>query len=164
MMRAFFISATVLSIIFIVACAGISSSVSSARWDYLWNSTYDDYSTDYYDDYSYDDYSYDDYGYGDSYEEAENMTRVGGIVSVLYMLISAGAFLLALMKIKTKTMKVISIIGMSLAGLLFLIAMVPTAVPDEMYFDECAGVFILGAIALLGLHVVGIVHAFKTST
>lgn len=153
-MRAFFIAACVLTLIYIVASIAIADEVRSARW-----SSYD-YSYD-----SYDSYGYDSYSYYDDYEDdADDYTRMGGIVSVFYMLISAGAFVLALMKIKTQTMKVISIIGVSIAGLFFLWSMLPLASPDSISFDEIAPAFVFAAMALLGLHIVGIVHAFKTST
>jgi len=158
-MRAFFIAATVLSLIYIFSSAAIAEKVSSARWSSYYDAVYD-YNDYYSSDYSYD-YSYDDYAYED---EADDYTRMGGMVSVFYMLISAGAFLLALMKIKTKTMKVISIIGLSLSGLFLLWSMMPLASPGSISFDEVAPAFILAAIAFIGLNVVGIVHAFKTST
>lgn len=154
MMRAFFITACVLTLIYIVASVAIADEVRSARW-----SSYD-YSYD-----SYDSYGYDSYSYYDDYDnDADDYTRVGGIVSVFYMLISAGAFVLALMKIKTQTMKVISIIGVSIAGLFFLWSMLPLTSPSGVSFEEVAPAFVFAAMALLGLHIVGIVHAFKTST
>jgi hypothetical protein len=163
MMRAFFITTCVLSLIYIIAAIGIAQMVSDAKWS-SWESSYDDYSnSDYYgDDYGSYDYGYDDYSYYE--DEADDYTRIGGIASVFYMLLSAGAFVLALMKIKTKTMKVISIIGLSLSGLFLLWAMLPMASPDSISFDEVAPAFILAGISLLGLHIVGVVHAFKTST
>jgi hypothetical protein len=159
MMRAFFISTVVLSLIYILAAFAIRDKVDTAR-TMSWIS-YD------YDDYSYDtDYSYD-YGYDSSSmydEEAEEGTRMGGIISVLFMLISAGVFVLALLKIKTQTMKVISIIGLSLSGLFLLWGMLPLASPDSVSFDEIGAAFGLAGIALLGLHIVGMIHAFKTNT
>lgn len=152
-MRAFFIVAVVLSLIYIVVAAGIAGQVESARW----SNDYYSYGYDGYDDY----YGYDNYEYED---EADEYTRMGGIVSLFYMLISATAFVLALLKIKTKTMKVISIIGLSLAGLFVLWSMLPLMSPGNISFDEIAPAFVLTGIALLGLHIVGVVHAFKTST
>jgi hypothetical protein len=158
MMRAFFISAVVLSFIYIIAAFAIAQKVETAR-TMSWLS-YD------YNDYSYDDgYSYD-YGYDSSSvydEEAEDATRTGGVVSVLFMLISAGVFVLALLKIRTKTMKVISIIGLSLSGLFFLWGMLPMASPGGISFDEIGPAFGVAGIALLGLHIVGVIHAFKTA-
>lgn len=162
-MRAFFIATCVLTLIYIIAAFGITASVDSARdmaFYEMLNDSYD-YSSDYYGD-SYSGYGYSSY---DIYEEAaEDGTRTGGIVSVIYMLLSSAAFLLALMKIKTKTMKVISIIGLSLSGLFLLWAFLPTASPSGVSFDEVGPAFGLAGIALLGLHIVGMIHAFKTST
>lgn len=156
MMRAFFITAAVLSLIYIITAFGIAELAREARWSSF--SSYD-YGSDYYGD-SYD-YGYNDYSYYE--DEADDYTRMGGIVSVFYMLISAGAFVLALLKIKTKTMKVISIIGLSIAGLFFIWSLLPMASPDSISFDEVAPAFILAAISLLAFHIVGVVHAFRTS-
>lgn len=161
MMRAFFITTCVLSLIFIVTAFRIAADVRSAEFD-TW--LYNDYNS-YSDPYGYDSgYSY---SYDDSYEyeqEAEDGTRMGGIVTIFYMLISVAAFLLALLKIKTKTMKVIGIIGLSFAGIFLLWAFLPVASPDAISFSEVGPAFGLAGIALLGLHIVGIIHAFKTST
>ncbi len=161
MMRAFFISTCVLSLIYIISAFAIAAVVQEARWSSWLAPSYDDY-YDSYDTYDSYDYSYDD---SSMYEEqADAGTRLGGIVSVLFMLISAAAFVLALLKIKTKTMKVISIIGLSISGLFLLWAMLPLASPSAASFDEIGAAFGLAGIALLGLHIVGVVHAFKTST
>ena len=162
-MRAFFSAACVLSLIYIISAFGIAVTVEEYNDMWLDEYLYSSY------DYSYDDtydYSYD-YGYDDSYyyeEMADSATRMGGFISLAYMLISAAAFLLALLKIKTKTMKVISIIGLSLAGLFLLWSFMPISSPGAAGFDEVGGAFGLAGIALLGLHVVGMIHAFKTST
>jgi uncharacterized membrane protein YccF (DUF307 family) len=161
MMRAFFISTCVLTLIYIISAFVITTVVDEARTMSWLSYDYDDYSYDY--DYS-SDYGYDSYDSEYYDEQAENGTRLGGIVSVLYMLLSGAAFLLALMKIKTKTMKVISIIGLSLSGLFLLWGMLPVASPGSISFDEIGGAFALAGVALLGLHIVGMVHAFKTST
>lgn len=162
-MRAFFITICVLCLIYIIAAFGIAAKVDSAR-DMAFYELLNDYS---YDDYSYDDsyYSSYDYSYADMYEEeAEEGTQLGGIVSVVFMLISAAIFLLALMKIKTKTMKVVSIIGLALSGIFLIWGFLPMTSPSGISFDEVGPAFGLAGIALLGLDVVGIIHAFKTST
>lgn len=163
MMRAFFITTCVLSLIYIVAAFAITAEVDSAQ-DMAFYEMLNDYS---YDDYSYDDSYYSSYEYSsaDYYEEeAESGTRLGGIVSVVFMLLSAGVFLMALMKIKTKTMKVISIIGLSLSGLFMLWGFLPMSSPGGVSFDEVGGAFALAGIALLGLHIVGMIQAFKTAS
>lgn len=163
MMRAFFITTCVLCLIYIIAAFGIAAKVDDAR-DMAFYEMLNDYS---YDDYSYDDsyYSSSSYTYSDTYDDiAEEGTQTGGVISVVFMLLSAVVFLLALMKIKTKTMKVISIIGLSLSGLFLLWGFLPMTSPSGVSFDEVGPAFGLAGIALLGLDVVGIIHAFKTST
>lgn len=153
MMRAFFIAACVLSLVYIVAAAGIAVEVDSAGWS----------GPRYYDQYSvYDNYDYYD---ASAYEdEADEYTRMGGIVSVFYMVISVVAFVLALLRIKTKTMRVVSIIGLSVSGLFFLWSILPLMSPSHVSFDEIAPAFIAAGIALLALDIVGVVHAFRTSS
>ncbi len=160
MMRAFFITACVLTLIYIVAAFGIVSQVSSAR-NMAFYEMLNDYSSD---SYTYDDYSYDS-GYSDMYEdEAESGTRLGGIISVVFMLISAVIFMLALMKIKTKTMKVMSIIGLSISGLFLLWGFLPMTSPSGVSFDEVGPAFGLAGIAILAFNIVGTIHAFKTNS
>ena len=159
-MRAFFITACVLTLIYIVAAFGIVSQVSSAR-NMAFYEMLNDYSSD---SYTYDDYSYDS-GYSDMYEdEAESGTRLGGIISVVFMLISAVIFMLALMKIKTKTMKVMSIIGLSISGLFLLWGFLPMTSPSGVSFDEVGPAFGLAGIAILAFNIVGTIHAFKTNS
>lgn len=162
-MRAFFVTICVLCLIYIIAAFGIAARVDTAR-DMAFYEMLNDYS---YDDYNSDDsyYSSYDYSYSDMYDEAaEEGTQLGGIVSVVFMLLSSVVFLLALMRIKTKTMKVISIIGLSLSGLFLLWGFLPMTSPGGVSFDEVGPAFGIAGIAILGLDIVGIIHAFKTST
>jgi hypothetical protein len=154
MMRAFFITTCVLSLIYIVVAFGIASAVQSYEW-----SSYSSYDT--YDSYN----SYDPYAYSYDYDnEADEATQAGGVISVIFMLISAVVFMLALMKIKTKTMKVISIIGLSISGIFLLWGFLPMTSPGGVSFDEVGPAFALAGIVLLAFNVVGTIHAFKTST
>jgi len=151
-MRAFFITTCVLSLIYIVGSFGIASQVQSYEWmSYSSYDTYDSYD-------SYDPYSYD------FEHEADEATQVGGVISVIYMLISAVVFMLALMKIKTQTMKIMSIIGISISGLFLLWAFLPMTSPGSVSFDEVGPAFALAGVALLAFNIVGMIHAFKTST
>lgn len=151
-MRAFFITTCVLSLIYIVVAFGIASVVQSYEWSsYSSYDTYDSYSS--YDPYSYD---YDN--------EADKATQAGGVISVIFMLISAVVFMLALMKIKTKTMKVISIIALSISGIFLLWGFLPMTSPGGVSFDEVGPAFALAGVALLAFNIVGMIHAFKTST
>lgn len=162
-MRAFFITLCVLTLIYVIAAFAIANTVDDYS-DMAFYEMLNDYS---YDDYSYDDYSYSSYDYSSSDyydEQADDATRMGGILSVVYMLLSAGTFLMGLLKVKTKTMKVISIIGLSLSGLFMLWAFLPMGSPSGVGFDEVGPAFGLAGIALLGLHIVGMIQAFKTAS
>lgn len=157
-MRAFFITATVLSLIYIVATVAIAQEVRSAR-----NAALDEMLNSYLYD---DDYS-SDYSSGSFYssnydEEADSATQTGGVISVLFMILCAAVFLLALVRIRTQTMKVLSIIGLSVSGLFMLWAFLPMSSPGGVSFDEVGLFFAAAGIALLGLQVVGIVQAFRT--
>ena len=155
-MRAFFITACVLSLIYTVVAFALVQEVESAR-----NRAFDEYlynSLSYDDDYN----SYSSYSYADQYEdEADGYTITAGIISVLYMIISVVVFLLALLRVKTKTMKVIAIIGLSLSGLFMLWAFLPMASPSAVSFNEIGPAFILAGLALLAFHIVGMIQAFR---
>ena len=154
-MRAFFIAACVISLIYIVVAIALKQEVESSRQfaldQWLYNTT------------SYDDYgSYNSFSYADEYDSAaDRSTVMAGIISVFYMIISVVVFLLSLMKVKTITMKVLGIIGLSISGIFMLWAFFPMVSPGAVSFDEIGPAFTLAGVTLLAFDIVGVVHAVR---
>jgi hypothetical protein len=162
MMRGFSIGLCVLSIIYILASLNFINAEGDAR-NREWATRSEYYNNSFYDEYT-DPYSYTTSYEADGYEEeANDITRTAGIVSILFMLISAVVFLLALVRIKTTTMKVIAIIGLSISGLFMLWGFLPMTSPGGVSFSEVGPAFVIAATVVLAFHIVGVVQAFKTS-
>lgn len=161
MMRGFSITLCVLSLIYVLVAIGFMNAESEAR-NMEWAARSDYYNNSFYDQYS-DPYSYTSYD-ADAYEDdANDITQTAGAVSTLFMLISGVVFLLALVRIKTTTMKVIAIIGLSISGLFMLWGFLPMTSPGGVSFSEVGPAFILAGLTLLAFHIVGVVQAFRAS-
>lgn len=147
MMRVLYLIALVLTLGFMVADAYYVEEVSSARW-----SSY----------YSYDDYSYDDYGYN-SYDSGrdDELTIEAGIMSMIVFFFFIALYVLSLIKIKTITMKVFSIIGLSLTGIFLVWDALMMSSPGGISFDEVGPFFVIFGITMLAFSIIGTVHAFK---
>ena len=145
MLRGFYIAITVLWLIFIIYSAFMIDEVHSAKWRY-------------YDSYSYGGSYSNPYDYGDSYSE---LTFTAAVVSLFMFLICVTVEILTLVKLKSKTMKVLSIIGLSLTGIMLFIDGVMMTSPGGASFDEAGPVFVIFGIVQLAFSIVGIIHAFK---
>ena len=153
-MRAFFLVALVFTLIYMIV-AGVFTGAAST---YRTLSYMDSYTS------SYGDSGYSDY-YSSGYDDAEeNATRTGGLLSAVFLLIFDVVFLLGLIKIKTKTMKVISIIGLSLTTIMMAWAVMVIGSPGSLSFDEVGPAFICYGVVLLAFNIIGVIHAFKTKT
>jgi len=142
MLRGFYIGITVLWLIFEIFIVAWADETRSARW-----SSYDSYSYGGYDNYDYD--------YGKSY------TTTGATVSLFMFLIYVTVGILTLAKLKSKTMKVLSIIGLSLTGIMLFFDAVMFLNPGSASFDEVGIAFLFYTPVMLGFSIVGIIHAFK---
>jgi hypothetical protein len=151
MMRAFYLVAIVFSLIFCVVAFTFAAKVSSDRFASFMSDLSTDYSSDYG---SYNSYSYDDYG-------AESDTRTGAILSILFLVVFETVFLLGLLKVKTKTVKVTSIIGLSLNFIFLIWAVMVMGNPGSMSFDEVGAGFGLYALVPLAFSIIGVIHAFR---
>lgn len=142
MLRGFYIALTVLWLIFLIFVPLWADETRSARW-----SSYDSYSYGGYDSYDYD--------------SAKDYTTQGATVSLFMFLIYVTVGILTLVKLKSKTMKVLSIIGLSLTGIMLFLDAVMFMNPGSASFDEVGIAFLLYAPVMLGFSIVGIIHAFK---
>lgn len=149
--KAFFITRLALSLIFIIVGIYYIEEVSSARIDYLFSS----FSSSY------------DYGYGSSYSsyatnEAPDLTFEAGLITLLYLLLMQGTNIFALLKIKTKTVKILSIIGLATTGILILLSLLTIASPESISYDEIGPLFVVFAFGAIGFGVVYLIHAIRT--
>lgn len=142
MLRGFYIAITVLWLVFAIFTVLWMEETRHARW-----SSYDSYSYGGYDSYNYD--------------SAKDYTTEGATVSLFMFLIYVTVGVLTLVKLKSKTMKVLSIIGLSLTLIVLFFDAVMFMEPGSASFDEVGAGFALYTIPMLGFSIVGIIHAFK---
>lgn len=146
-MKALYIVGIVLSFIFLFVIGFFVAEVQSARF------------MSYYD---YDPYSYSGYGGYNSYTNyGEDETLLGAIVSFFFFAYFITAGILGLIKTKTKTNKVISIIGLSLSGIFFLWNLAVMFSPGSLSYDEVGGGFVFYSLVMLAFMIVGLVQAVK---
>ncbi|MES2799439.1 MAG: hypothetical protein V4638_05450 [Bacteroidota bacterium] len=145
--KAFFISRLALSLIFIVVGVYFIAEVESARYDYILS--------------SFSSYDYNNYSSSYASNEAPDLTFTAGLITLLYLLLMQGTNVFALVKIKTKTVKVLSIIGLAVVGILILINLLMLTSPAGMSYDEVGALFVLFAFGAIGFGIVYLVHAVR---
>ena len=148
MMRVFYLIAITLTIGFFVADFYYAEEVSHARYssyDSMYNSS-DPYGSGY--------NSYD-------YSKDDDLTVEAGFVTMGFFLMCVVLYILSLVKIKTTTMKVFSIIGLSLTGIMILWDGVMIASPSGISFNEVVPGWIFFRVAMLAFMIIGTIHAFK---
>ncbi len=150
MNKVFFIIGIVFAVIFIFITGYYAEEVSSARFDYIFSS---------YSSYSYDSYnSYDSYGSGDSYR---SLTSEAALWSLLFILYFVAMNLIGLIKVKTKTSKVLSIIGLSFGGIILLWNFGVMASPGSMSFDEVAPAWIFFGLMMLAFSIIVLIQSVR---
>jgi len=147
MMRAFYITAMVLTIGFIFADIYYIDEASRARYS-QYDSMYSNANS-----YGYSNYS--------SYNEGDDVTTEAGFVTMAFFLVYTILFILSLIKIKKTTIKVFSIIGLSLTGIMILWDGVMISSPDSISFDEVGAGWIAFGLTMMAFMIVGTIQAFK---
>lgn len=154
MNKAFYISAIALSFIFLCVCGYYIEEVDSARA--LESFSY--YSSSYGDSYNYGYSSYN------AYEGlAEDYTSEAALVSIFFFLFFITTDILGLLKVKTKTVKILGIIGVSLTGIMLIWDLLIISSPSNLSFDEVGGGFAFYALIILAFSIVGLVQAVRFS-
>ncbi len=144
MNKAFYIAGIVFSIIFFFICGFYIAAVNEAHYiDYL--------------SYSYD--SYSSYSYGSGI--ASSLTEEGGMISLFFFLSFIVIDLLGLIKVKTTTMKVMGIIGLSISGIFLLWDFAMISSPGSMSYDEVGIAFLLYCFIMLAFCIVGLIQSVK---
>lgn len=150
MNRAFYIVGIVFSIVFLFVAGYYSEAVDSAKWESFYSSlasSYDDYG------YSYNSYSYD--------YRADDLTVQAAMWSLFFFLAFIAIDLLGLLKVKTKTMKVFAIIGLSISGIFLLWNFAVMASPGSLSFDEVFPAWMLYCFVMLAFSIVGLVQSVR---
>ncbi|MBI4929945.1 MAG: hypothetical protein HY841_04220 [Bacteroidetes bacterium] len=152
MMRITYILAIVVSLFFGVLILDYIVRVNAARSEQLYEmmNSYSSGSEDSYNSYN----SYDD-------ERDNRLTSEAGMMSLFFFLFFLALGILTLIKLKTKTMKIISIIGLALTVIMSAWNAVMMGSPGAISFDEVGIVWVLYAVVLLTFSIIGTIHAFK---
>ena len=150
MNKAFYIVGIVFSIIFLFMGAYYAEEVSSAKWSSIFNS----YS-------SYSDYGY---SYGSLFEDDyKDITVTAGLWSLFFFASFITIDLMGLLKVKTKTTKIFSIIGLSLSGIFLLWNFGVLSSPGSMSFDEVYPGWAFYCLVMLAFGIVGLVQSVRYS-
>ena len=147
MNKAIYIIGIVFAFIFIGICGYYADEVSSARMDYLFSS------------YSYLDSSYGGYS---SYDSGyKDLTSEAGLWSLFFILFFTAMNLVGLIKVKTKTSKVLSVIGLSFSGIILLWNFAVIASPGSMSFDEVSPAWIFFTLMMMAFAIIGLIQSIR---
>lgn len=144
MNRAFYIVGIVFAVIFLFLGAYYAEEVSSARWN------------DYFSSYSSFDYSY---SFGSDLDN--EYTEEAGLWSLFFILSFITVDLLGLLKVKTKTVKVLSIIGLSLSLIMLIWTFLMISSPGSISFDEVYPAWAFYCLTVLAFSIVGLVQSVR---
>lgn len=147
MNKAIFIIGIVLAFIFIGVCGYYAEEVSSARFNYLFSS------------YNYSDYSYSGYSsYDTSYRD---LTSEAGLWSLVFILFFVAMNLVGLIKVKTKTSKILSIIGLSFSGIVLFWDFAVIGSPGSLSFDEVSPAWVFFSLTMLAFSIIGLIQSIR---
>ena len=146
MNKAFYIVGIVLAVIFMILGGYYSELVSDAKWASIFSS-----------------FSYSDYGYNYGYDSGidDDYTVEMGLWSLLFFLSFITVDLLGLIKVKTKTVKILSIIGLSLSGIFLLWNFGMISSPGSLSFDELYPAWVFYSMVMLAFGVVGLIQSIR---
>jgi len=147
MNRAFYIIGIVFSVFFFFIAAFYVGSARSAYLSEMYSMLLTDYSGDY------------TSSYGSSLRE--QYTIEGAMWSLFFILSFITFDLMGLIKVKTVTAKVMSIIGLSISSLFLLWDFAVIGSPGSMSYDEVGPAFVLYSIVMLAFTIVGLVQSVR---
>lgn len=148
MSKVIYIIGIVLSVVFFVLSGYYSGEVSDARFDALFSSY----------NYSYSNYS--SYSYNGS---ASDLTVEAGVWSLVFILFFVAMNLIGLIKVKTKTSKVLTIIGLCFSGILLFWNFAMIASPGSISFDEVSPAWVFYILMMLAFAIIGLVQSVRFS-
>lgn len=146
--KVIYIIGIVLAVVFFVLIGYYSAEVSDARFDALFSS------------YNYSYSSYSSYSYNGS---ASDLTVEAGAWSLVFILFFIAMNLVGLIKVKTKTSKVLTIIGLSFSGILLFWDFAMIASPGSISFDEVSPAWVFYILMILAFAIIGLVQSIRFS-
>lgn len=148
MSKVLYIIGIVFAVVFIGICGYYAEEVSDARMDYLFSS-----------------YNYSDYAYGgyNSYSSSSysDLTVEAALWSLVFVLFFVAMNLLGLIKVKTKTSKVLSIIGLSFSAIILFWNFGLLTSPGAMSFDEVSPAWVFYSLMMLAFAIIGLVQSIR---
>ncbi len=147
MNKALYIIGIFFAIVFFFICGFYIVEVNDARLVDLYSSS----------SYGYDSYSSYSYDFG----IADSLTEEAGFVSLFFFLSFVAIDLLGLLKVKTKTTKVMSIIGLAFSGLFIVWDFAMISSPGSISFHEVGMGFLLYCVIMLAFCIVGLIQSFQ---
>lgn len=106
--------------------------------------------------------SYSDSSLPNAFEgRAEETTSFAATISVFFFLLFIIIDMMGVLKIKTKTNRIIGIIGLSFSGVMFLWNFLVLADPGAISFDEVGPVYVLYSMAVMAFSIVGLVQSIR---
>jgi hypothetical protein len=147
MMRGLYITSLVISVVFFIVTCYYIQEVHSARMSALYESL--------------NSYSDDPYSSFSSYDRDNEITQEGGFVGLGFFLFYAVLQILTFAKLKTKTMKVLTIIGISFTGIMILWDALMISSPGGISLDEVGPAWLLYIVIMISFGIVGTIHAFR---
>lgn len=105
---------------------------------------------------------YDNYSGSTGFEgRAEETTAFAATISVFFFLLFIFIDLMGVLKVKTRTNKIIGIIGLSFSGIMFLWNFLVMADPGAISFDEVGPVYVLYSMAVIAFSITGLVQTIR---
>lgn len=146
-MKALYIVGIVLSFIFMFVIGYFIQEVESAR------------------SFNYYNYNnpYGSYNYNSYYNNGSEDTMMAAIISFFFFTFFIFTSIIGMIKVKTITNKVFSIIGLSISGIFFLWNLLVMFSPSSLSFDEVGGGWGFYSLVMLAFMIVGLVQAVKYS-
>ena len=149
MNKALYIVGIVFSFVFFCVSAYYVEEVSSARIMDIFSS-YDSYG------------GYSSYSSYNSYStSASDLTTEAGLIALLFFVVYVFTEIMGLIKVKTKTSKVFTIIGIVLGGLFLLWDAAVLANPGSLTYDEAGIAFTFFTLITLAFSIVGLVQSVR---
>ncbi|MGV3629696.1 MAG: hypothetical protein ACO1O6_00725 [Bacteroidota bacterium] len=136
------------TLIFSIVIFYYAEEVSDAKLDSLFSSMS-----------SYSSYS-SPYSYYSSFESNldDELTEEAGWISLIFIAYFIFQFIFNLTQVKTKTNKIVSIIGLSLSGIWLAWDFLMIGSPGALSFDEIAPGFLFYVMTVIAFSIIGLVH------